>query len=137
MIRAYHYTSQDLPIGSKILSNQQDSRTYSLVHKIYREVNPSLPETYGYAYPVQKETSHKHCYLVEVEESQVIKGDYRHSLYVSMESQCRTDNSLPLKERLAKRDENLRNEALKYFDPQNEETVELISDSFVIVEKLR
>ena len=91
---------------------------------------------WGYAYPQRKdnELSHKHCYMVKADSSKVIKGNFNYSVYYSMGC-CEVDKSLPLKERLQKRDDHLRDRAKLYFESQGDD-IELISDSFIIVEKL-
>jgi hypothetical protein len=136
-IIGYHYSSEELNIGDIIKSSQHRERMFPLVHGIFKQVNPDLFDTeWGYAYPERKDermTSIKHCYLVKADSSRVIKGNFDYSVYYSMGC-CQTDNSLPLKERLLKREENLRERARLYFAAQD--NIELISDSFIITEKL-
>jgi hypothetical protein len=135
-IRAYHYTSKELEIGSVITSNQDKMQTYSLVHGIFKGVNPLLFDTYGYAYPEKRDKITARCYLVEADEDRVIKGDLRHSVYLCMEAKCGTDRKLPLAERLRKREEILRREAEVYFSPMDQEHTELISDRFIVVKEI-
>lgn len=145
-IIGYHYSSEELNIGDTIISEQHLGRMFPLVHGIFKEVNPNLFDQWGYAYPERKheegEKKWRHCYLVKAPSDKVIRGDLNNSVYAWMTG-CQTDRSLPLKERLEKRDTILKNAAQLYFNPLDESLVrkyptiiELISDSFVIVEKL-
>ena len=79
----------------------------------------------------------RNCYLVE-SETPVIKGDFNHSLYVSMDRLSEfTPRELPLKERLLAREKRLELEALSYFNPSfNCKSIEYISEKFVVVSKL-
>ena len=136
-IIGYHYSSKELNVGDIITSEQHYGRMFPLVHGIFKEVNPNLfDKEWGYAYPERKdnELSHKHCYMVKADSSKVIKGNFNYSVYYSMGC-CEVDKSLPLKERLQKRDDHLRDRAKLYFESQGDD-IELISDSFIIVEKL-
>jgi hypothetical protein len=136
-IIAYHYSSKELKVGDIITSGQHLERMFSLVHGIFKEVNPKLAifdSKWGYAYPEPKDMNHKYCYVVKAHSSRIIEGNFDYSVYYSMGC-CQVDKSLPLKERLQKRDDHLRERAEKYFNPQGV-NIELISDSFVIIEKL-
>ena len=136
----YHYSSSSLNIGDIIISNQHKGKTYDLVWKFYKDINKSMPYEFGYAYPVQKDLSYKHIY--KVTSDFCIKGNLNYSVYFTMDWLSSQDfmrnKTIPLKERLNKRDEFLRTNAELYFTVlEYPEEIELISDSWKIIEIIK
>jgi hypothetical protein len=132
-IRGYHYSNELLKVGDVIKSDQDLYTTYELVHSVYKEVNKNLPDRFGYAYPKPKtHSAGRYCYVVEADVDKVISGNLHHSVFVSMAYNCKTDSSLPLKERLQLRRDNLKKIAEDYFKAEGDD-IELISDSWTII----
>jgi hypothetical protein len=149
-MKALHYTTRDIKVGDTIISSQSKGKTYNLVWEIYNQVclkinKKSLFPDFGYAYPSDSPkvklftcTSVRYTeYVVEAKE--FIEGNLDHSIYVCMDKLSffmHTFKGLTLAERLEKRAEFIKNEALKYFDIKNAplNKRELIGN-FVVISK--
>lgn len=128
----YHYSSEALKPGD-VLKGTTSAANYDLVWGIYKAVTEEQgkywPHEFGYAYPNKR--FDRACFAVEAPKSKVTAGNWNHSLHVTLDRLREfTDRNLPLKERLEKRNERIKEEALKYF--KADDSIELISDSWTV-----
>lgn len=144
-MRGVHYSSEHIAAGSIVFSHADQFQTYQIVWKKFKEVADEngifLPEKFGYAYPVDHvQRTHRFLYEVEAPNERVTRGNYNHSIPMTMSNLRNFKGGLgmPLAEQLLVRDENLRLEAKKYFmldeysDVKNIH-IELISDSWIML----
>jgi hypothetical protein len=142
-IEGIHFSSKILNVNDTIISKQHLGRTYKLVWDVYKQVaeelNKFLPYEFGYAYPINKNIdkfSRMNKYLVTSDD--VTIGNFNYSIYLTMDMLgSLVDRSLPLKDRLIKRDILIRERAFNYFTKINDvDEIELISNEWKVIKKL-
>lgn len=134
----YHYSSEKLQKGDIIISDQDKMKTYELVWNVYAETyfelfNKNFPKKYGYAYPEKKDMRLGEYKVIALND--VILGNYKYSLYVTMDRLGEfIDKSLPLKERLIKRKEKIKEQSISYFTlTEYSQYIECICDKFEVI----
>lgn len=144
--KGFHYSDEDLEIGSTIISkidsltasSKNYKKHYVTIWNVYKAVADKLglyyPKNYGYAYPTEREVFKKHAYLVTAPVHRVTKCDYRYSIQLMFEDSFFS----PMGLKYALNPENynaLVKHAYHYFTPEKHH-IECISDAFTIVKKL-
>lgn len=140
LMKAYHYSLNPLSKGEVITSVQHKYHSHKLVWDIYSDVAKTLgvyfPKEYGYAYPSVRSIFTPIATLHEVSAPKhlVTRGNLNHSVMISMNRlHDFSDRSLPLADRLVKRAEALRDEAMTYFTKLDDaDSIELISDAWKV-----
>lgn len=147
MISGYHYSPVRIPSGELVTSCQHTQNCFNLVWGLYKQVADelkiALPREYGYAYLMQRESLHIrededgwNLHAVEAPESSVISGNLNYSVCVTMaELGAFVNRSIAiLEERIANRNRQVREQALRYFTKLNNPyDIELISDQWIIL----
>lgn len=137
IIYGRHQSKNQLKSGDLIISNQSNFASYKPLWKIYKEAADELgldyPETYGYAYPAEVEPN---GYLVST--SYCIRGYTQKSLFYIMSLGMNhvikdVPRTMPIEERMILRHQRIKQIALEYFQPQESERIELISNSWIVV----
>ncbi len=140
----YHYSKKEIKVGSVIVSqciNDEYQQFYQLVWDKYKKVADELgiyfPEKFGFCYSeIKKFKPERNLYQCEVDEQFVTRGDLDFSPYLIIESSFFSHIS---------RDFFLNPEyggiargiVMAYFHPTNSDKVELISDQFQVVSKVK
>jgi hypothetical protein len=137
----YHYSSEPIPLGDIITSDQHKAQTFSIVWEVYKEVADELglyfPKEYGYAYQENQNRSFRFKYTVDADSRFVTRGHTQHSVYFTMAHLSHfMDRRIPsLAERLVNRRKLLKTQARHYFLSLHEpENIEMISDQWCVVQ---
>jgi hypothetical protein len=136
-----HYSPCKLEPGELIRSSQNKAQSFDIVWPIYKAVADDLglyfPKEFGYAYPIDKTDLERFErfpeHFVFAPDTQVTRGNYHFSVYVTMSSYISADRSLSLKERLIERERLIRERAFTYFtETASVNACELISDMWTV-----
>jgi len=137
-MKAYHYSSKKIPVGSTIKSDQSSAKTYNRFWAQYnivaKELKISFPDFFGYAY--ENLNGKKFKYVYEVECTNYIRADFRYSIFVVMSNGLPRFQSSSLEEKISFQDQWIREQAFKYFlcnSKNAESNIELISADFVVI----
>lgn len=139
MFKGLHFSKIDIGTGSIIISNASKLEYYDEIWSEYKksadELGLYFPYDFGFAYSETKEDLKYHSkkYLVECENAEVTRCDYRYSMQILLENSFFSPMSLnyALKNR-----KELKEHIENYFNCKDEEFAEYISDKFLIIEKL-
>jgi len=140
MFKGHHYSKNEILLNSNIISDAYKLDHYDYVYSVYKKVADELglyfPEKFGFAYSTNKELSgFKNKYIVSADKNKVTKCDFRFSLQILLENSFYSPISLEYAlDKESKK--SLENHARMYFNCEDDNYSEYISDSFIVKNKI-
>ena len=138
MFKGKHYSKNEILLESNIYSNAHKLIHYDYIHAIYKKVANELglyfPYKFGFAYSLNKDDiGFKHKYNIEANNNKVTKCDFRYSLQILLEDSFYSPLSLKY---ALKNPKHIENHAKMYFNCEDDNYSEYISDLFIVKNKI-